>query len=379
MALPPEEIPFAVRTAEQHTEDLLFSVAGLSQTLTDLNPGGIARSIFEAVAIQLEKLDTKTFFGILKAIPVELYTAFDFLLLAPVKAMGTVTFVRSAGTSDIIISVDTQLRALATELQPGVLFSTIEEKTIAAGESSIDVPVAADVAGAGGNVSAGRITTLVAPIADIGHVSNPVAFRNGRGQETEDERAVRFRQFVQNLARSPLAGLQAGALTARIFDPDGVVQERAVHAIAIEPTDTLGRVDVYLDNGGGTSSTTLVEEAQRILDGYHDTNGDPVLGYKAAGIAVTVHPIRSVPIAVSARIEIEEGFNLTDVRSNVQENIENYFSDLGAGGELVYADLLSIIVSTPGVRDAAVDAPASNQNTDSSQRLLAGTVTITEL
>src|SRR5215831_18979847 len=89
------EIPFEVSTAEEHSEEMIFDVVGLSPALTDLNTGGVARTIIEAMAIQLEALDSKMFFGLQRGIPVELYTAFNFPERAAIKATGTVTFRRA--------------------------------------------------------------------------------------------------------------------------------------------------------------------------------------------------------------------------------------------------------------------------------------------
>jgi uncharacterized phage protein gp47/JayE len=374
------EIPFEVTSARSHADQIIFDTVGLSILLTDLNQGGILRSLAESVAIQLENLDSKVFFGIQRAIPTILYTAFGFPRLAPVKATGTVTFNRVVNSIPAIsIPKDTVVIAPALDTVSEARFVTLVDATIAQGKNSIDVPVAAELPGTESNVSAGRIVMLSAPIGNVGSVINYAAIKNGADEETEEKREIRFRKYVLNLARSPLAGIEVGATLAQVLDINGFVQERVDRAIAVEPPNTLGRVALYIDNGGGAASSTLVTEAQKIIDGYKTLDGVRVPGYKAAGIVVEVSAVQSVAVAVTAAIEIDSGYSFSLVAADVQNAIEDFFLNLGPGDELILVDLLTVIATVPGVRDLTMATPSSNQNVASSQRLLAGTVTLSQL
>jgi len=375
------EIPFEVTPAEDHAEQLIFDMVGLSTILTDLNAGGVARTVLEALAIQLEALDSKMFFGLQRAIPTELYAAFNFPLLGAVKSTGAVTFSRKAntGTAAVAIPAGTIVTAPAVGTAPEVSFVTLAAATLPAGKQIVDVGVSASVAGTAGNISAGRVNAISGQIAGIGGVYNYTAIKNGADVETAEARAVRFRVYIQNLARSPLAGLEAGALTAQILDNQGALQEIVRWAKAIEPDNTLGRVAVYIDNGGGTASAELIALAQRNINGYTTVDGQSVPGYKAAGIVVTVSAIEAVSVAVTAQIEIADGYDFATVALAVQDAIENFFLVLPAGSELIIVDLIVAIAEVSGVRDLVMTTPTTNQNPANSQRLLAGTITLTQL
>lgn len=373
------QIPFSVQLAEDHTEQLLFDLVGLSKKLTDLNEGGVARSLLESIAIQLEALDGKVFYGIQRAIPLILYTAFGFPLLSAVSATGVATFTRTLGSGDLTIPQNTKLLAPSTPLFGQVIFSTRESVSFPRQQTFIDVPIVADVPGSGGNISAGRIKSLVTPVAGIASVVNYTALFNGTDAETEDAREIRFRRFVTNLARSQLAGLEYAALTAQLLDGGGNVTERVQSAFATEPDNTLGRVSLYVDNGGGSASATLIAKVQQIIDGYFNADGTRVPGYKAAGIVVDVAAIEAVAVDVTLTLAVGSGYVFADVKTAAQAAIEGFFQALGSGGTFILVDLIAAIVSVPGVYDISISTPTENMNADSSQRLLAGTVTITEM
>lgn len=379
MALPVENIPFELTSAEAHAEEIIFEIVGLTERLTDLNIGGVARSMIEALAIQLEKLDAKMFYGLERGIPTEAYTAFGFSILPATKATGTVTFIREAGSSgDIAIPKGSVVVAPATDLSPQARFLTLQDKLLIDGSNDIDIPVVAQIAGTVNNVSAGRVSKLNTPITNIASVFNSAAIKNGAEAETEEERQVRFRKFVVNLARSPLAGIEVGATGAQIFDIDGTLIERVVKVVAFEPENTVGRVQVYIDSGGGSASGDLVALAQKLVDGYKDQSGALIPGYKAAGIVVFVAAIVSVPVPVTVAVELSDGYNFTDVKEAVQNAVEDFFLALDPGGELIWVDIVSTVASVPGVKDLKFTTPTANLNADRSERLLAGTVVITE-
>ena len=379
MALAAAQIPFEVLSAEDHADAMVFEIVGLSTLLTDLNTGGIARSICEALGIELEKLDAKMFFGIQRAIPVILYTALNFPRLSPVKATGIVTFTRvPATTGDITIPIGTKLTAPATPQGPAVSFSTLSAAILKNKYGAVNVAVAADAGGSGGNISAGRITVIQVPIGNVQSVYNHAAIKNGRDEETEEERLVRFRKYVINLARSPLAGIESGAGTAQLVDVGGIVVERVAKALAIEPENTIGQVSVYIDNGGGTASDDLVAEAQRIVDGYRDVNGNLVVGYKAGGIKAKVSAIESIIVPVTLELTIASGFTFDAVKTDVIDVIEDFFLNLEPGAPLIFVDLSVVVAETPGVYDVQFVTPTANMNVAQTQRLLSGAITIVE-
>lgn len=84
-----------------------------------------------------------------------------------------------------------------------VPFSTLFDVTLPAGSTeTAAVPIRATIAGAVGNVAAGRITSITnTPIYGITAVNNDIATSNGKDSESDEEFKVRFKNTVfRNLA-----------------------------------------------------------------------------------------------------------------------------------------------------------------------------------
>jgi len=144
-------------------------------------------------------------------------------------------------------------------------------------------------------------------------------------------------------------------------------------------TQLTENTDFYLDRGtgqiqildsGGVPSTTeivasysyytnLIAEVQKVLEGdSNDPQNYP--GVKAAGIRLIVSkPIDRI-IVVTANITADEGYTEDDLAPLVQQNIENYISNLGIGGNVVVAKMVDVAFNVVGVADINISTPTSN-------------------
>lgn len=369
---------FIPQRARDLTERKLLLAAGLDSRATDMNPGSVLRTIFEAVSICEEELDHRMFQGVIEGIAEELYSAFDFARLPAVPASGVVRFVRDAtqGVFEVTIPAGTVVAAPATTRRPQVSYVTLASVVIEESAADVDVLVRATTTGTDGNVAAGAINILVSTINGLGTVTNQSAILNGLDEETDGARLTRFAQWVSELRSSTLAGLEAQARRIVITDSAGHAIERVDYAHAVD-SYIAGRTDLYIDNGGGDASTDLIAAVQSALDGGYTEAGDRVPGYKASGIVLRVFGSRGVPVAVTATLVLEPGYLAANVIAAVSDAVTRYIYGLRRDRSLIWADLLTTIVQVEGVLDATLTTPSMNRAPAFEERLLPGVLTFT--
>lgn len=114
------------------------------------------------------------------------------------RATGTVTFSRS-GTADKIISIPVGFQ-LTNGGDPSVTIQTITSALMNVGETSVNVPVQAISAGAGGNIPPGTLYPLQ-PQENVATIINAASLTGGASQETDLELRDRWKKTVfRNMA-----------------------------------------------------------------------------------------------------------------------------------------------------------------------------------
>lgn len=351
--------------------------------ITDFNVGGVARTMLEATSIEIEELYLQYFIGLQEAIPVSVFNTFGFSAVPAESASGVVRFTSSApATATISIPVGAIVRSPLN----GQSYATTAAGFILTGQTYVDVLVAAETPGTGGNCDADVVTELVTAIAGVSTITNPQPFVNGRDVETDDERKVRFQGYISTLARGTKASIEYGAKTARLTNSLGVVTEYVAYAGVTEPwvtdsTQPVSLVLCYVHNGGSATSSALVELAQKVVDGYYGPDGvTPVVGsgWKAAGVKCVVAAAADVPVNVTGVISVNTGFDPASVVSASTSAVRAYIQGLNVGASVQLAELIAIIKrDVPGVFNVAMSLPAADVSILSSQKAIPGTVTLT--
>lgn len=188
-----------------------------------------------------------------------LLALFGFSRQKATYATGYVTFRRvTPSTSDVRIPAGTICYAPS----PGssdqesesvnVQSITLYEAVLSAGELSVIVPVRSQIAGAIGNLAAGRITSITGATAyGITSVTNDTPLTGGIDAETDNEYKVRFRNTVfRNLAGTEDQYLALAIATsytskANVVGPQSFYREY----VQIPPVDDASGYDV---SGGGS-------------------------------------------------------------------------------------------------------------------------------
>lgn len=351
---------------------------GTQTEITDYNVGGVARTLIEAPAIEIDQLYQQMFIGLREAIPVSTYNSFGFARIPAQSASGIVRFAASPHPIvDLVISAGTVVRV------PGAStgYITAADAIITAGSAYIDILVYAQTPGTAGNVAANTITQMDVPIPNI-TVTNLAAFSNGVDVETDDNRKLRFQRYITTIARGTVAALAYGAKTTEIIASTGAVLEQVKSVNIIEPylvdpvTYPPALVWVAIHNGVGATSGALVTLCQQIIDGYVDATGTPIPGYKAAGVIAVVMAVGDIHVNVAATLTVATGYSAVSCRAAVADAVAAYLSALDVGQPALIAELVASAMAVPGVYNVVFSSPAGDVAITNIQKALPGTVAI---
>lgn len=365
---------FEITRAETRINRMLTWFAGICTSITDFNVGSKFRSKLETVAVEMEKQDMEFMTTARRAIPAGLYHAFDHDIVESVSASGSIVFSRTTPASaDIVIPAGTQVSAPATDSVAEKVYEVTANTTLATGSSSVAVSVACTAAGIIGNTGALTVTNLKVALEGIDSISNPSAFTNGAERETNDERRARFQEFIGNLHRGTYDAIVTGA-------------KKAVHGTEIvtdvfvrEPGQAyIGQVTCYIFNGANGASNDIIATAQNIIDGYYDTSGNRIAGYKAAGVVVDVVAATPVPTAVTVNVNALPNTDKTAMLLEIEAAIINYTGKLKIGQPCLRNELIERIMAVDGVYNLEIVAPAVDVYTEyEGQVITPGTPTVT--
>ena len=353
---------FDIVRMETRVARMMAFFAGIQDKITDLIPGSIARTKLEAVALEMEQQDYQTYLALKKAIPIAIYRAFNFPLLDATRATGKVTFSAAApASSDVNIFKGTRVATAPDTDGSEKVYETLSDVVLLTGQSSIDANVACTKPGTSGNTGVGTIVVIKTSIPGIDSVTNPNGITNGEDQETESARATRFQEYVESLKRGTNDAVAYALTTAALTDANGVVTENVKQAkVVTSPLGAAGFADGFIYNGVGDASAELLTLAQQIVDGYTDSNGNLVPGYKAAGCVITVQNAGRVPSDVTMTITGSDGFDKPTIQAQAEAIIDTYFSSLGIGDTLILNEVVERTMAIPGVYDVAISAPGAN-------------------
>ncbi len=278
---------------------VLAAMSAQSGVATDFTTGSQIRTLSEAIGsvAEMEAIAAQAL-----AFQAALYSAYYMAGITPLFATfaaGTVTFSTvTAATQTAVIPVGTVVATVG-----GVQFATTSAATIAIGATSVSVTVSASAAGATGNVTAGTITQILSGLA-YGPltVTNAAPTAGGANAESPAQTLARYTASV--------AAIPAGSPVAIANSCIGVsvasTNETVYYATVYEPwisqvaggstTPTIG-FTVYIDNGSGAASTSLLNAVTAKIN---PTLSSGSLGYRNAGVPYGVDAV--TPLACSVTI-----------------------------------------------------------------------------
>lgn len=339
--------------------DFAAAVQGSSRQLVDFTIGSILRAVAEAssgVALWLQGLAFQILTTTRLATSVgsdadSFVNDFGLTRIPAVAATGIVTFSRvsSVGALQAVIPVGAKVNTTDGS-QPFLVYADTTNSSysatavagggylIAAGVTSVNVPVQAVNAGVQGNVTAGSISLIQTGISGIDTVTNGSPFINGLDAESDASLRTRFVLYIQALARST-KGAIGYAITSLQSGLQYTITENQQYAGA---TDN-GYMTIVVDDGSGAPSAALITAATNAVDAY-----------RAATTRFGVFAPVVVNVTVSCTITTAAGYNHSTLVAQVAAAISSYINGLGLGNTLRWSRLEQVAYDvSPGITNVA--------------------------
>lgn len=369
---------FQLKSFASITASMINWMRAVQKIVTDFNVGSVVRSMLEAGAAEIDELYKQIFIGITEAIPVSIYTSFNFPPLAATPAGGLIPIVITAQAAPVLVAAGT----LWVPNSGGVNYTQTANFVIAAGATTANIPVSAVQAGTIGNLAAGTLFNPTPVPTGFVSGSNVTAFINGLDAETPDNQKIRFNAYISTLARGTPAAIQFGLTTATLTDASGNVTERVATAQVVEPWKTdasqpVSLVRGYIYNGVGGTSVTLVARAQKVVDGFYDINNNPVPGWKAAGVQAVIAAVTEVPTNIAGVLTAKPGFDKPTLIGLATPALFAFMQQLVTGTDLLVSDLITLVKKIPGVSNIVFSAPTTDIAGVVGQKLTPGAITLT--
>jgi len=357
-------------------KDFLSIVAGMvnhmratSPRITDFNVGSVARTMIEAPAVEIDELYQQYLAGLVEGIPTAIYRSFDFPLLPAVPAAGLARFTGANGHNGIEIPLGTRVAS-----DSNIEYQTVEAASIAVGQNAVDVLITAITVGPASNALPGAVSHLVSTVEGVLSVTNPAALANGRGEETEAERKLRFAEFIRSLARGTIGSLAYAARLASVTDVAGTTTLERVARVAVQ--EGVGHVAVYIHNGVGNTSAQLAQAARNIIEGYEDAKGKLVPGYRPAGMRVDVVAMAELRVNVTVEAQVTALYQTDETRAQIAAALASVIRSTRSGGDLRPVDLVNAVLPLQTVQGANIATPTLVVHCPSSAVLMPGTLLV---
>jgi uncharacterized phage protein gp47/JayE len=367
---------FQIKDFASISASILNYAKAVGTRITDFSIGSGARTMLEAPAIEIEELYQQMFYGLKESIPVAIYNSFDFTRLVAQSATGIVRVTITPTTVDTLIAAN----ALFTSTALSTQFTALYDATIVTGGSYADVTIQAKIPGIIGNVAAGTDFTIQPIVNNIVSAIGLTSFVNGRELETDEQRKSRFASFILTLNHGTVAALRYGLSLVNLQDINGNITEYVRYASIIEPyltdnTKPIALVNVYVHNGISGASGNLITQAQKILYGYTDANGNIISGWQAAGIHLDVYAATNITINITATIVIDSHYVSSLVKTEVQSTIADYIANQDIGTNIYLSEIIAAAMGVTGVINFTLITPATDTAVSNTQKAMIGTFT----
>jgi hypothetical protein len=340
----------ATPTAVQAATDLLALMAGLTGTVTDYNPGSQVRTLAESIGAMIETEGVGAQALVLQGMVYGALSLFGITASSGAAATGIVTFATAfpvSGAPPIAQSVAIPSGTLV-QTSGGITFATTVAAVLTSGAVSVNVGVIATATGAVGNVPTSGIAGY--PLTSIGYplqVSNPIATAGGAAAASLSQVLAQFTARAASLGLSSPVAVANASIGVTATGTGEVVQYAAVYEPWIAAGSGAGSgtagFTLYVDNGTGTASTSLLAAVSAWITGSQPANQS---GYRPAGVPFTVASGTPVYAVVNATGILQPGF-LTPaaVISGATSVVQSYFAGLGFGAGAQQAQIAADIAN----------------------------------
>ena len=325
--------------------NMVASVQSAASTLVDLTAGSVLRAILEAVAAVVLWLQglivyilTLTRAATSSDDDLDSWMAdYDFPRQDAKSATGNVTMGRYTATAQAIVPVGATVQtgdgtekfdviADTTNAAYNATVVTGGGYVLAAGISSISVPVVAENAGTEGNVQAGTITFIYSGIAGIDTVTNASAFANGADAEEDDAYRARFVLYMASLSKATNVAVKSAVANVG-SNLTYTLTENYTYGGVYQP----GFFYVVVDDGTGAPTSTLLNTVANAIEAMRGTS------IQFAVFAPVVVTANATMVLTTA-----SGYAHATVVGNVTTALRSFINALPLGTPLPYTQLAAV-------------------------------------
>ncbi len=198
---------------------------------------------------------------------------------------------------------------------------------------SVNVPVAAAVPGAAGNVAAGTLSLISSAVAGVDTVANPALFINGSDFETDAAMKARFVLTIAGMRDATESAIGKAILAL------GVNLQYAITSNANPDGSTnYGMVTVFVDDGSGAIPLPLLTSAQLAVSLV-----------RAASVRTGVYAATVLPANINMSIVTGAGYLHSTVVAQAVAALGLQVNGLGLGKSLPFFSLAASVLAVPGV------------------------------
>ncbi|MCJ7926434.1 MAG: baseplate J/gp47 family protein [Pantoea vagans] len=297
---------------------------------------------------------------------------FSFSRLSAIQATGQATFSRFTATNQALIPVGsgvtttdgTQAYTVIADTTNTAYDSTQSGYVIAAGVSSLSVPIQADTAGAAGNAQAGTITIISGSIQYVDTVTNSTTLVNGEDAESDDDFRARFVLWIASLSKATKA-----AVGYALSSMQSGVTYTLTENYAYDGTAQPGYFYAVVDDGSGTPSSTFISQAYSAIDAL-----------RGFTVSFGVFPPSVVTANVALVITTDSSGNHATIVALVQAAIQEYIASLSLGQLLAYTQLVKVAYSASSlvtnVTSLTLNSGTADLAASAKQVIRAGTISV---
>lgn len=351
MPSPTTEIttPAAPTTVDVAAQVLAW-MGAQSGVVTDYNAGSQIRTWAEALGSTVEIQSVIAQALAFQAIVYGAYAAFQVYPLGATSSVGTVTFATSlaanapTATQPVFIPQGTLCQTTG-----GIQFQTTANATLSAGSVSVNVPVAAVVTGAQGNVPAGTITQLVSSLTSPLQITNALPTTGGTNAETAQQTLARFTAKVAAIGTgSPIVIANAVIGVQNPGTTETVMYSTVYEPWVTEQTSTSpgpSVYNVYIDNGSGGASSGLIAAVTAQLNGSASAG---TVGYRPAGVPYYVYAVTPVDAVVTITGTLISSQYNTAATAAVVAAVNQYFQGIQFGQTVQQNNINAVVANNVG-------------------------------
>lgn len=252
-------------------------------------------------------------------------------------AAGSLCLTVKAGTA---VPAGSEFSTASTDSQPSVVFRTTEA-AFSANSGTITVPVECTQVGQGGNVIAQTVVLKITPLDGVTAVTNPEPITGGTEAEGDESLRSRLMENDRNKSISYVGSIADYRRWA--------LEVPGVGSVTVIPaTDDSGLVTVVITDGNGDpANETLCESVYNHIM----SPDDPYQRLTAPNVKLSVIAPTATPLAITATVELQEGYVLTTVKAAFITAVQNYLDTARTDGEVKRSKIGELLGAIAGVYD----------------------------